>query len=166
MKAKIVARLAGIWVSSANTNDHYGGTTTICGRSRRSTSSRSSSGLRCRRKRHMVPWVRTLLQDYHIPYQRQRAIQETHIHEPLPSTHRTPPDTISANSQFTTNSIYTTMSSPLLTMRVHTIRVSFRRHTRLTLRLRAKCTSMTFLLGKTPQRQASAHIIHHQSQPV
>ena len=139
--------------------------TTICERSRRSISSRSSSALRCQRKRHMVPWVRTLLQGYHIPCQRQRAIQETHIHEPLPSTHRSLPDMISVNSQSTTNSIYTTMSSPLLTMRIHTIRVSFRRHTRLTSRLRAKCTSMTFPLGKTPQRQASAHIIHHQSQP-
>ena len=140
--------------------------TIICERSRRSISSRSSSGQRCQRKRHMVPWVRTLLQDYHILYQHQRAIQETHIHEPLPSTHRALPDTISANSQFTTNSTYTTMSSPLPTTRIHIIRVSFRRHTRSTSRLRAKCTSMTFLPGKTLQRQASAHIIHHQSQPA
>ena len=149
-----------------NTNDHYGGMTTICERSRRSTSSRSSSAPRCQRKRHMVPWVRTLLQDYHIPCQRQRAIQEIPRHEPLPSAHRIPPNTISANSQSTTNLTYTTVSSPLLTMRIHIIRVSSRRHTRLTSRLKAKCTSMTFLLGKTLQRQASAHIIHHQSQPV
>ena len=140
--------------------------TTICGKSRRSTSSLSSSGPRCRKKRHMAPWVRILLQDYHTPCQHQRAIQETHIHAPHPSTLRTPPDTISASSRFTTSSTCTTMSSPLLTTRIHITRASFHRHTRLTSRLRAKCTSTTFLRGKTPPRRASAHIIHPQSQPV
>ena len=166
MKVKIVARPAGIWVSNANINDRCGGMTTTCERSRRNTSSQSSSEPRCRKKRHMVPWVRTLLQDYHIPCQHQRAIQETHIHEPHPSILRSPLVTISANNQFTTNSTCTTTSSPLLMMEIFTIRVSSRRRTRLTSRLRAKCTSMTFLLGKTPRHPASAHIIHRQSQPV
>ena len=140
--------------------------TTLCGRSRRSISSRSSSGPKCRRKRHMAPWVRTLLQDYHTPCQRQRATQETHIRAPHRSTLRTPLGTISANSQFTTSSTCTTISCHLLTTRIHTTRASSHRHMRLTSRLRVKCTSTTFLRGKTPQRQASAHIIHRQSQPV
>ena len=140
--------------------------TILCGRSRKSTSSRSSSGPRCRRKRHMAPWVRTLLQDYHTPCQHQRPIQEIHIHAPHPLTLPTPPDTTSANSQSTINSTCTTMSFPLLTMRIHTTRVSSHHRMRLTSRPRAKCTSTTFPLGKTPQRRASAHIIHPQSQPV
>ncbi len=140
--------------------------TTICGRSRRSTSSLSSSGPRCRKKRHMAPWVRILLQDYHTPCQHQRAIQQIHIHAPHPSTLHTPLDTISANSQFTTSSTCTTMSSRLLSTRIHITRTSSHRHTRLTSRPRAKCTSTTFLRGKTPRRRASAHIILRQSQPV
>lgn len=139
--------------------------TTFYARSRRSTSSRSLSGPRCRKKRHMAPWVRTLLQDYHTPCQHQRAIQETHKQEPHPSTRHTPLNTISANSQFTTSSTCTTTSSPLPTTRIHTTRVSSHRHTRLTSRLRAKCTSTTFPRGKTPRHRASAHIIHRQLQP-
>lgn len=140
--------------------------TTLCGRSRRSTSSQSSSEPRCRKKRHMAPWVRTLLQDCHTPCQHQRAIQETHIHAPHPSTLPTPRDTISANSQFTTSLTCTTMSSPLRTTRIHTIKDFSHHHTRLTSRLRAKCTSTTFLRGKTRRRQVSAHIIHRKPQPV
>ena len=136
------------------------------GRSKRSTSSRSSSGPRCRKKLHMVPWVRILLQDYHIPCQPQRATQETHIRAPHLSTLRTPRDSISVSSQFTTNSTCTIMSSPLPTTRINIIKASSHRHTRLTSRPRAKCTSMTFLRGKTRRRQASAHIIHRQSPPV
>ena len=139
--------------------------TTTCERSRRSISSRSSSGLKCQKKRHIAPWVRTLLQDYHILCQRQRAIQAIHIHEPHPSALRTLPDLISVSSPFMTSSTCTTMSSPLLTTRIHITKVSSHRHTRLTSRLRAKCTSTTFLRGKTLRHRASAHIIHRQSRP-
>ena len=140
--------------------------TTPCGRSRRSTSSRSSSGPRCRRKLRMSPWVRILLQDYHIPCQPQRATQETPTRAPRPSALLTPRDLISVSSQSTINSTCTTTSSPLPTTRIHIIKASSHRHTKLTSRLRAKCTSTTFQRGKTLRRQASAHIIHRQSQPV
>ena len=166
MKARIVAKLAGILVFSANTNDRYGGTTIICGRSRRSTSSRSSSGPRCRKKRRMAPWVRALLQDYHTPYQPLRAIQAIHIREPRLSAHRTHLGTISVISQFTTSSTCTTMSSPLLTTPIPTIKDSSHRHMRSTSRPRAKCTSMTFPRAKTLRRRASAPITHRQSPPV
>ena len=165
MKVRIVAKLAGILVFSANTSDRYGGTTTICGRSRRSTSSRSSSGPRCRKKRHRAPRVRALLQDYHTPYQHLRAIQAIHTREPHLSAHRTLPGTISVSSQFTTSSTCTTMSSPLLTTPIPTTKVSSPRHTRSTSRPRAKCTLMTLLRAKTLRRRASAPITHRQSPP-
>ena len=164
-KAKIVAKLAGTWVFSANTSDHYGGTITICERSRRITLSRSLNEPRWRRKRHMVPWVRTLLRDYHIPCQHQHPIQGIHRHALHPSTLHTHLDTISASSLFTTSSICITVSFPLPSTQIHTTRGSFPHRTRLTSRPKAKCTSMTSLREKTPPRRASARIILRQSQP-